>query len=79
VGNALHFANPIGNAYFWFCHKKKKIGTQHGSRITRLGTFGGIVIMKQRGDVRQIGTPELRDQRPVLVGDDEDPAGIMLA
>ena len=37
--------------------------------------FGGIVILKQRGDVRQIGTPELRDQRLVLVGKDEDAAG----
>ena len=43
VRNTLHFTNPLGNAYFWFCHKKKKMGTEHGSWITRFRTFGGIV------------------------------------
>jgi SOS response regulatory protein OraA/RecX len=37
-----------------------------------LGPFGGIAILKQSGDVRQIGTPELCNQRPVLVSNGED-------
>ncbi len=42
-------------------------------------TFGDILILKQRGNVRQIGSSEFCDQRPVLVDDDEDPTRIMLA
>ncbi|KJS48196.1 hypothetical protein, partial [Desulfosporosinus sp. BICA1-9] len=34
---------------------------------------------KQSRDVRQISHPELHDQMPVIINDDKDPAGIMLA
>jgi len=38
-----------------------------------------VKILKHGGHVRQIGHPELRDERPVIFDDDEDLAGIMLA
>lgn len=78
VGNTFHFIDPFGKAYFRLRHEEEKKRTEHRSWIARLGTFCIIVILKQCGDVRQIGHPELHNELPIIIDNDEDPARIIL-
>ena len=78
IRNTDHFVDPLGYADFRLCHKKQEKGSEHRSWITRLRAFSVITILKKRGDGGQIGHPELHDQRPIIVSNDEDTPGIML-
>src|SRR5690606_16417455 len=64
--NAVHLVDPFGDADLGTNEQENQIRSEHGSRVARIRSLGIVVREQHGGQVREVGDPQLGDERPVI-------------